>query len=35
MKFDEPDIRIRSLRRIIQYSLYLSEFPQSLKGEKR
>ncbi|MBH8603949.1 YheC/YheD family protein [Thermoactinomyces sp. CICC 10522] len=32
MKFDEPDIRIRSLRRIIQYSLYLSEFSQAVKG---
>jgi hypothetical protein len=26
-KFDEPAIRVRSLRRIIEYSLYLSDFP--------
>lgn len=29
MKFDEPDIRERSLKRLIQYSLYLSGFRET------
>lgn len=32
MKFDEPDIRERSLKRLIQYSLYLSGF-QGARGK--
>lgn len=32
MKFDEPEIRSRSLRRIIQYSLHLSGYPQVVGG---
>ncbi len=32
MKFDEPEIRERSLRRLIQYSLYLSGYNPALRG---
>jgi hypothetical protein len=32
MKFDEPEIRTRSLRRLIQYCLYLSGYPQVVAG---
>ena len=33
MKFDEPDIRERSLKRLIQYSLYLSGFQREVYGK--
>ena len=32
MKFDEPNIRRRSLRRLIEYSLYLSGFSHTSEG---
>jgi hypothetical protein len=35
MKFDEPEIRTLSLRRIIQYSLYLSGFSPLAKGAEQ
>jgi hypothetical protein len=34
MKFDEPEIRTRSLRRLIEYSLFLSGFKQTVGGGK-